>query len=292
MGSPASARRHPRTAPCQEGTAEEPGGDNAVLQGPFICFTPHVLLSVPKALGADTGELWLRDPVPCRQRGASLGHPGSPGPGSPRGLRALALAGQDVRPDGCRQGQDTQLSVEPQGHSGNLHVAVTAPGPTPNPPRALPKEVSVPARGAASGTGRATRAPRAAGNSALGLHTQPGALLGTGQGDLQPKEAPELPLRCWKSRQQAHTEPCTDGCGTRGPCQPHAMSFDGCANKSGARWSPPRAPALESCAPSQPRPWPGVLQRCRPARAVCTMLLLLGFSWYHGIRVVWVGTDF
>lgn len=78
--------------------------------------------------------------------------------------------------------------------------------------------------------------PRAAGSTSLGPRTLPGA-------PLQPKAAPALPLRCRKSRQQAHTGPCTDGCGTRGPCQPHAMSFDGCANKSGARWSPPRSSA-------------------------------------------------
>lgn len=148
VGSPASARRHPRTAPCQEGTAEEPGEDNADLQGgnqwPFICFTPHVRLSVPKALWKQTllnsasGKCLRALPATRRQhvtpRQPRPWQPaGSPCPRHAQSGCAAEPSQDEPRPDGCRQGQDTQLRVEAQGHSGNLDVAVTPPGPTPKP---------------------------------------------------------------------------------------------------------------------------------------------------------------
>lgn len=138
--------------------------------------------------------------------------------------------------DGCRQGQDTQFSLEAQGHSGNLDMAVTPPGPTPKP------NVGCAEQGVCASSG-GTEWHRQSRGQPGAPRSGPAHCQGLRAGGLQPKAAPALPVGCWKSRQQALTEPCTDGCGTRGPCQPHAMSFDGCANKSGARWSPPRSSA-------------------------------------------------
>lgn len=198
VGSPASARRHPRTAPCQQGTAEEPGEDNAVLQGgnqwPFICFTPHVRLSVPKALWKQTllnsgsGKCLRALPATRRQHVT----PRQPRPWQPAGSPCPRRA-----QSGCAAGAKAGWMQTGSGHTAQSGGTGALREPrrrcdstwaNTKTHRGLCRaEASVPGRGTANGTGRATCEPRAAGSAALGLRTQPGALLGSGKGVCSPK---------------------------------------------------------------------------------------------------------
>lgn len=180
--------------------------------------------------------------MPCQHLTLRQPRPWQPA-GSPCSRRALSgcAAGAEAGWMQTRSGHTAQRGGT--GHSGHLDVAVTPPGPTPKP------TVGCAERSVCASSGdceRHRQSHMCAAGSRERLARAPHTARGSARlwaGGLQPKEAPALPLRCWKGRQQAHREPCTDGCGTRGPCQPHAMSFDGCANKSGARWSPPHSSA-------------------------------------------------